>query len=92
MASTVPTDVPGGASSGTMKVYRDLWNTAGAWALCRTLMVTSAGLADVTPSPSCAVTKSFTLAAPRSARGEVRVSVPAGGEEEEGLNTSDSKP
>lgn len=88
MASTVPTDVPGGASSGTMKVYRDLWNMAGAWALCRTLTVTSAGLADVTPSPSRAVTTSFTLAAPRSARGEARVRVPAGGEEEEGLNTS----
>lgn len=42
-------------------------------------MVTSAGLTDITPPPSWAVTRSFTLAAPRSVRGEARVSVPAGG-------------
>lgn len=79
MASTVPTVVPGVASSGTIKVYRDLWNTAGALALRRTLMVTSAGLTAITPWPSRAVTRSVTLAAPRSVRGEARVSVPAGG-------------
>lgn len=40
------------------------------------VIVTSAGLADVRPPPSCAVIRSFRLAAPRWVRAEVRKRVP----------------